>query len=94
MLVWLVASFQVCKEKGRQEIGFIKFVTLDWVCYENKKAIIILCIITLISSFSLWFNFGNKLLQVGNKLFIVVLITCVLAGVASITMLLLLLLKK
>ena len=62
--------------------------------FENKKAIIILCIITLISSFSLWFNFGNKLLQVGNKLFIVVLITCVLAAVASVTMLLLLLLKK
>jgi len=62
--------------------------------FENKKAIIILCIITLISSFSLWFNFGDKLLQVGNKLFIVVLITCVLAAVASITMLLLLLFKK
>ena len=62
--------------------------------FENKKTMIILCIFTIICSFSLWFNFGNKLLQAGNKLFIVILITCVLAGVASITMLLLLLLKK
>ena len=36
LLVWLVANFQVCKEKGKQKIGFIKFVTLDWVCYEDK----------------------------------------------------------
>ena len=62
--------------------------------FENKKTMIILCIFTIISSFILWFNFGNKLLQAGNKLFIVILITCALAAVASVTMLLLLLLKK
>ncbi len=62
--------------------------------FENKKPIIALCIITLLSSFSLWFNFGNKLLQAGNKLFIVILITCVLVAISSVIMLLLLLFKK
>ena len=62
--------------------------------FENKKTMIFLCVFTIISSFSLWFNFGNKLMQAGNKLFMIVLITCVLVGIASITMLLLLLLKN
>ena len=62
--------------------------------FNNKKQAIVLCIITLISCFSLWFNFGNKLLQAGNKFFILILIICVLVAISSLTMLLLLLFKK
>ena len=56
--------------------------------FKNTKYVKYLCGITFFAAINLWFMLGEKLMNVGNKLYIIILITSLLVGVSSLFMLL------